>query len=169
MSEYVRTTRECFLSQLQPELLRAIQNYVLEHKMGNLQSENIICCETISIKKRTKNTVSWLTGKSDSRIFTAVLLTSQWLIWANYGDESGVRVNAASLHEIRAEFYTSLLTKDAGLEVVGFVGDANTRIHGYIGMGNDPAAQKFCEEVKQAIIEANPSAQKDIFSKWLSG
>jgi hypothetical protein len=168
MSEYFRTTRECSVSQLHPELLQAIRNYFKEHELGDLQAETLICCETISKKKSASKMVSWLSGKSDTTIYTGMLLTSQWLVWVHYGDKSGTLLNAANLNKIRAEFYTSRFTKDASLEIVGYIGDANARVHGYIGMGTDLAAQKFCEEVKQAIIKANPPNKKDLF-KWLTG
>jgi|WetSurMetagenome_2_1015567.scaffolds.fasta_scaffold723546_1 hypothetical protein len=169
MSEYLRTTRECSVNELHPELLRAIRNYFQEHQVGNLQSEDPICCETISRKESAGRTVSWLKSKSDTTTYTGMLLTSRLLIWVHHGDQSGTRLNAASLNEIQARYYASPLTKDAGLEIFGFIGDANVRIHGYIGMGTDPAVQKFCEEVKQAIMKSNPEAKKPVFSRWLSG
>jgi hypothetical protein len=167
MSDYIRTTRECSVSELHPDLLQAIQSYFQEHALGNLQADVVMCCETISRKKSARKSVSWLDGKHDTIIYMGMLFTSRWLIWVHHGDQTGTRVNTASLNEIQAEFYIPLLTKDAGLKIVGFVGDNNTRINGYIGMGNDPAAQKFCEEVKQAILKANPPQKKDMF-KWLS-
>jgi len=168
MSEYIRTTRECSVSQLHPELRQAIQNYFQEHKLGALQAETLMCCETISRKKSAGKMVSWLNGKPDTTVYTGMLLTSQWLIWVHHGDQSGTLLNAADLKQIRAEFYTSPLTKDSGLEIVGFIGDAKNRVRGYVGMGADLVAQKFCEEVKQAITKANPPTKKGLF-KWLSG
>jgi hypothetical protein len=165
MSDYIRTTRECSANELRPELLKAIQDYFLGHAVGNLQSDVIICCETVSRKKNVGKTPSWIDGRPDTTTYTGMVLTSQWFIWAHQGDQTGIQVHAASLNEIQADFYTSLFSKDAGLRIVGFVGEDNTRIRGYIGMGNDQAAQKFCAEVKQAILKANPSTQKDMF-KW---
>lgn len=168
MSEYVRTTRDCSVSQLHPELLQAILTYMQEHQLGNLQSETILCCETVSRKKEAGTLLTWLNGASDTTIYTGMLLASDWLLWAHYGDRSGTRVNAASLHEIRANYYRSLLTQDTGLEIVGFIGDANARVRGHIGMGPEAAAEKFCEAVQQAIQDARPPAKKDLF-KWLGG
>ena len=167
MSEYIRTTRECSVRELHPEILQAIQDYFQEHKLGHLQSETLLCCETISKKKSTAKVASWLNGTPDSTIYTGMLLTSDWLIWVHYGDQSGTRLNAANLNDIRAESYISLLTRDAGLKIIGYIDDDNARVHGYIGMGKDLAAQKFCEEVEQAIRKANPPNKKDIF-KWMS-
>jgi len=168
MSEYTRTTRECSVHQFRPELFQAFWNYFQEHKLGDMEAETLMCCETISNKKSAGRLVSWLSGKADTTLYTGTLLTSQWLIWVHYGDQSGTRLNAANLKEIRAEFYTSPLTRDAGLEIVGYIGDAKDRVRGYIGMGADLVAQKFCEEVKQAITKANPPTQKGLF-KWLTG
>lgn len=169
MSEYIRTTRECSVSQLHPELLQAIGNYFQEHKLGALEAETLMCCEIISNRKSAGKLASWLSGKSDTTIYTGMLLTSQWLIWVHYGDQSGTRLNAANLEEIRAEFYTSPLTKDVGLEIVGYIGAAKNRVRGYIAMGAEPATQKFCDEVTQAINKVNPPPGKKGLFKWLSG
>jgi len=165
MSDYVHTTRECAVNELHPELLQAIQNYFQEHAVGNLQSDVVMCCETVSRRKNAGKAVSWLDGKPNTIIYTGMLLTSHWFIWVHHGDQSGTKVHAASLNEIQAEFYTPLFSKDAGLRINGFVGEDNTRIRGYIGIGNSEAAQKFCEEVKQAILKANPPTRPDLF-KW---
>lgn len=168
MSEYTRNTRECSVSQLRPELRQAIQNYFQEHALGALQAETLMCIETISRKDSAGQTASWLSGKSDTTVYTGMLLTPQWLIWVHHGDQSGTLLNAAELKHIRARYYTAPLTKDSGLEIVGFIGDAKDRVRGYIGIGADPAAQKFCEEVRQAISRVTPPAKKGLF-KWLTG
>ena len=124
MSEYIRTTRECSVNQLRPELLRAIQNYFQEQKLGHLEAETLLCCETVSTKKSTGKVASWLSGAPDATIHTGMLLTSQWLIWVHHGDQSGTRLNAAELKEIRAEVYGSPFTKDISLEIVGHIGNA---------------------------------------------
>ena len=136
--------------------------------MGHLESETLMCCETISRRRTGSTTFAWLSSKPDAVIYTGMLLTSQWLIWVHYGDVSGTLLNAANLSEIRAEFYTPLLSKDAGLQIVGYIGDVKAGVRGYIGMGTDPAAHKFCEEVKQAIKKINPPVKKDLF-KWRAG
>ena len=168
MSEYIRTTRECSVNQLHPELLRAIQSYFEEHALGHLQSETLACCETISQRKTAGKTTSWLSDKQDTTIYTGMLLTSEWLLWVHYGDQSGILLNSANLKEIGAGYHTSLLTKDAGLEIAGYIGNTKARVRGFIAMGTDLAAQKFCEEVKQAILKINPPKTDKPF-KWLSG
>ena len=166
MSDYIRTTRDCSVNELRPELLQALQNYFQQHAIGNLQSDIALCCETVSRKKNAGKTPSWMDGRPDTTISTGMVLTSKWLIWAMHGDQTGTQIHAASLNEIQVEFYTPLLSKDAGLRIVGFISEKNTRVRGYIGMENNQEAREFCEEVQQAIFKANPPVKSDLF-KWL--
>ncbi len=164
MSEYVRATQVCSVDQLHPELLHAIQDYFQEHGLGDLEAETIICCETVSRKKQAGRLISWLNGSSpDAIIHTGMLLTSRWLIWVHHGDHTGTLLNAADLKFIRAGFYSPLFPKDAGLEIVGLIGEAKERVRGYVGMGPDPDTHKFCEAVSQAITEANPPTRRGLF------
>jgi hypothetical protein len=168
MSIYNRTTRDCSVNHLHPELLHAVQNYFKEHKLGDLEAETITCCETISEKKSTGKLVAWLNGKSDTIIYTGMLLTARRLIWVHYGDLSGTLLNTAKLKEIQVEFHTTPFTDEAGLEIVGYIENANARVRGTIGMGADLEAQKFCEEVKRAISKEKPPIKRKLF-KWLVG
>lgn len=163
MSDYLRTTQECPVSQLRPELLRAIENYFQANQLGDLQTEAIMCCETISRKKSTGWLLSWLQGQIDTTIYTGMLLTHHWLIWVRSGDLSGLGLTAASLVSIQVRIFTSAITKDTGLEVIGYIGDSPHRVRGYIGMGKDPATLRFGEAVQQAITKLNPTSNKGIF------
>lgn len=163
MSEYTRSARACSVTELHPEILRELRRFFREHALGEVEAETQLCCQVISRKKNTGALASWLTDKPDTTIHTGIVLTSQYLIWVLHGDRTGTLLNAADLHKIGARYYVPRLSSDAGLEIVGYIGDSNARVRGYIGMGTDPAAQKFCEEVQQAIIKANPPPPKTIF------
>lgn len=167
MSEYTRTTIDCPVSQLHPGLQQAIQKYFQEHELGDPQEKTLLCRETVSRKKNTGKADSRLSDKPDTTIHLGMLLTAQQLIWVQDGDKSGIRLNAASLNNIRAKYYVSTFQKDAGLEIVGYIGDSNSRVRGFIAMGTDPAAQKFCEAVRQATLEQNPPPKG--WLKWLAG
>jgi hypothetical protein len=168
MSDYNRTTRECPVSQLHPDLLRAVQSYFQDHQLGDLETETLLCCETISTKKEFNGLTSMLKSELETTIRTGMILTSQQLIWVRKGDQSTARLTAANLREIQARAYTSLFPKDTGLEILGYIGESNSNVRGYIGMGPEPAAQKFCEEVKKAISIINPEIQRR-FPKWMGG
>jgi len=91
-----------------------------------------------------------------------MLFTSQWLIWVRSGDQSGTLLTAANLKEIQVKPYKSKLMKDTGLEISGYVGDSKNRVRGYVGMGSELSAQKFCEEVKKTIIKVKPPSKKGL-------
>src|SRR5215216_1062213 len=160
MSEYNRTTRECLVSQLDPELHQAFRKYFEEHQLGKLEAEAQLCCETISRKKNVGGLSSWLNGSADTTVHTGILLISDRLIWARHGDKSGTRLTAASLGQISVQEHTSLFRDDHGLDILGYVEGSNRAIRGHIGMGPELATQKFCDEVKQAIARVNPPVKK---------
>jgi hypothetical protein len=166
MSDYNRTTRECSVNQLHPELFRAIQNYFQEHNLGDLNTEALACCETTSQRKSTGRLITWLNGEQDTTIHMGMLLTPERLIWARSGDKSGTLLASADLKQISVKVRTSLLMKDAGLEVSGYVDGSNSLVRGSIGIGSESAAQKFYDKVHQAIIKVNPP-NKDIWPKWM--
>ncbi len=168
MSDYSRVTRICAVSELRPELLQAIRSYFQDHELGDLETETLICCETTSQKKSAGRLQARLRDDLDSTVHTALLLTPQWLIWVRSGDRSGLGLSAAQLTMIQARPYRSLLTGDTGLEVFGYVGDSSHRLRGYIGMGPEPAAHKFCEAVQQAIAQVSPPPRKGLLG-WLGG
>jgi hypothetical protein len=166
MSDYNRTTRECPVSQLQPELRQAIQNYFREQNLGDPETETLLCCETVSTRKSSGWLGFLLTSGKDTTIHTGMLLTSEWLVWVRKGDQSSTVLNAASLKEIQVKAYLSLLNKDNGLEITGYTRDSQGRARGYVGLGPEPAAQKFCEEVEKAVASLKPPAEKG-FARWL--
>jgi hypothetical protein len=168
MSSYHRATRECTLRQLRPELFQAIREYFQEHRLGDLETEPLACCETTSEKKAIGRLASLLGEDPNTIVYTGVLLTSQWLIWARSGDQSGTVVTGANLKEIRVKPFASGFSKDTGLEVVGYIGDSKGRVRGYLGMGPELAAQKFCEQVQQAIVKINPPVRRGL-PRWLRG
>jgi len=168
MSDYNRTTRECSVSQLQPELRQAIQNYFQEQNLGDPETETLLCCETVSTRKSSGWLDSLLSGNVDATIHMGMLLTAELLIWVRKGDQSATVLTAADLKEIQVKVHASLFDKDNGLEIVGFVRDSQSRIRGYVGMGAEPAAQKFCEEVEKAVARVKPPAEKG-FARWLRG
>lgn len=166
MSTYHRTTSECRVNELRPVLSQAIRDYFQAQQLGDPETEVLMCCETTSRKKDAGRLASWLEGESAATVYTGMLLTPQQLIWVRATDDSGVVLTAADLKDIRVRAYTSALTRDAGLEVFGVIGDSKGRVRGYIGMGPEAAAQKFCEAVIQAIEAVNPPVKRKL-PRWL--
>jgi len=170
MSDYQRTTRECSVRQLNPELFQAVQDYFREHRLGSLDAEILMCCETLSEKKSDNKLLSLLQGESDTTIHMGMLLTPERLIWVRSGDRSGTLLNAADLKEIQVRAYAPLFAKDTGLEIYGYVEGSKGRVRGYLGMGSEPVTQKFCEEVEKAIDKVRPpTSKRKWWARWLGG
>ncbi len=170
MSGYNRSTRECFFSHLRPELRKAIQDYVNEHQLGDIEKELLACCETTAERKDNNVISRLLAGDPDQFTYTALLATPAWLIWARSGASTGALVNSAQLKNIQVREYYSWLTKDAGLEVFGVITGTKTRVKGVIGMGPEPAAQKFRDILIEANKKANPmlsgSPRRPFWEQW---
>ncbi len=156
MSNYRRFTRECTLEQLRPELLQALRDYLQGHGLADLETNVVMCCETMSERQKTSFLASLLGEDRDDTYYTGAFFTPQMLVWARSGNKTGAIVVSAELREIRVRPFASPLVSDAGLEVSGYVGDSSTRIRGYIGLGTELAATRFCEAVKQAVDKVNP-------------
>jgi hypothetical protein len=153
---------------LQPDLRRAIQNYFQEQNLGDPATESLMCCETVSTRKSSGWLGSLLNDGQDETIHTGMLFTSELLIWARKGDRSDTVLTAANLKEIQVKIHASLIDRDHGLEITGFIRDAQSRVRGYVGLGAEPAVQKFCEEVEKAVASSKPPAPKP-FSRWFGG
>jgi hypothetical protein len=168
MSNYNRTTRECSVSQLHPELRQTIRGHFQEQNLGDPETECLVCCETVSEKKDSSRLVSWLKSGMDSTIHVGMLLMPEQLIWVRRGDRSATVLNAANLIDIQVREYKSIFTKETGLEIFGFISTSKGQVHGYVGMGEEESAQKFCEAVQNAVNALQPPpAEKTGLARWL--
>jgi hypothetical protein len=152
MSDYTRTTHECTPDSLRPELAAAIRKYIEQHELGDLESTVLICCETTSTKKKKR-----LFGGKPEVILTGAIVTPKWLIWAAGKENERLGVIAAKLRDVqvldyeKSDFYK--LIPDTGLNIEGFPtadGIGST----FIGLGPEPAAQKFREVLRDALGKA---------------
>ena len=168
MGDYNRTTRECPVGQLRSELFLAVRKHFQEHKLGNWETETLLCYETTSTQKNTNKLISWLNDGLDTTVYTGLLLTSEWLIWVRSGDRSGIQLASADLKELAVRVYTSLLTRDTGLEVTGHIEGTKGIMRGGIALESMSVAQEICDAVNQAIIKVNPPAPKSL-SRWWGG
>ena len=168
MGDYTRSTIECSVNQLRPELRRAIDEYFQKNTLGEVESETLLCCETVSEKKEPGWLASLLGDKAEPLVYTAMLLTATHLVWARGNQQTSVNVTAADLRFIRVKPFVSLFITDNGLEISGPLGNSKGVVLGYIGMGPEPITQKFCEEVRQAIAKVNPSSTRK-WPSWMGG
>jgi hypothetical protein len=87
---------------------------------------------------------------ADALQTVSVVLTLTLLVWGTLTAKSKPVVLAVRLAEVEISDYTSSLIPDSGLEVLGFFNDAAERGRVFIGLGGEPAAEKFRAAVKQA-------------------
>jgi hypothetical protein len=163
LADYYRTTRECSLDGLQPELVQAMRDYIENQKLVGIENEILMCCETTSEQKthnKSSGLLTWLgEGDPDTIVHTGMFVTPEWLVWARKGDKSGMLVTSAHFRNVKVKPFFSRFNDDTGLEVSGFIGDAPGRVKGYIGMGPEDAAQRFCAEVVQAADKLRKEAR----------
>lgn len=151
MGDYMRSTREYAFDQLRPELVQGIRDYLQKHELGAIEADILICCETTS--EQTKRGFFHTLVRSETIHYTGMLVTPGWLIWATWGAKSGVVVMAARLEDIQVTDFASHLINDIGLEVFGFLIGFAERVSAFIGLGPEPAAQKFRTTLKAAAAQ----------------
>jgi hypothetical protein len=156
MSQYKRSTRECAFEDLQPDLRQAMHAYLLQRNLAEVETQIEMCCETVSERQKPGVRLPFFGDHSDQVYHTGMFLTPDWLVWAHSGDQTGTKVMSAHLSLIHVRPYTSLVMNDTGLEVAGYMAGSNAAIRGYLGLGEEAAAQKFCDLVKKATDKANP-------------
>jgi hypothetical protein len=161
MSSHIRTTRECTVSQLHPRLSQAIREYFQMHQLGDPDTGTLLCCETITEKRNTSKLASFLEGDPDTIVHLAMLLTADWFIWAHNGDRSGTGIAGTKLKGLQIKAFVAKRTKNMQLEVAGMISGTKDYMKGNLEMGPEPAAQKFCEEIGQAVKRVNPPEKKN--------
>jgi len=154
-SEWKRTTRESSFGALRPELVAAIRRYLERHKLPAIESEILACCETTS-ERRKVGIAERLAGGGDKVQYTAAVVTAGWLIWAAGGDRTGTSVTAVRLSdiaEVRDYEDTSFheLIEDHGLQIYGFRYHGSEREVWFIGLGQEYAAERFGQVLREAI------------------
>jgi hypothetical protein len=156
----IRTTRECSISQLHPDLPQAVREYFLTHQLGDADVITRMCSETITERHNLSKLASILDGSPDTTIHLGLLLTEEWLVWARRGDISGTIVNGARLKGLQVRTMVEKRTNDYQLEITGRIGDTKDYVRGSLQLGPELAAQKFCEEVERVVNSVTPPPKK---------
>jgi hypothetical protein len=166
MSKYRRTTRECTIEQLRPELARALRDYAQQQQWRNLETEVVMCCETTAEKISTSKLDEFLDGESDPLTYLALIITPQRLIWMRSGAHIHAAAAAAQLKDVRLKIFRPKRTQDFALDVYGRMEGTRDQVGGQLILGPDPDAQKFCSEVMKAMDDLNPPSAKKPRRKW---
>ena len=149
MGDYTRTTRECTLDSMRPEIASAIRAHVEKYNLGEILSKPVMCIETTSVKAK-----KGLFGKAET-IYTGAVLTSGWLVWASGADSASIGVLSARLGQVTVQDYAqssfAKMIPDSGLNISGLFTDASEAALTFIGLEENAAGKKFKEAVIAAV------------------
>lgn len=149
MSDYRRTTRECTLETLPPELAAALRAHVERYELGAILSTAVACVETTSEKKKK----GWFGGREATTL--GAVLTADWLLFATVGTKAPVAVLSARLSQITARDYASSelarLAPDFGLEVQGTFTDVSEGGSAFLGLEDNATGRAFRDAVLAAV------------------
>jgi len=153
MSDYLRTTRECKLDELQVKWMTAVLHHAETYQLGDITRAAQLCCETRSTRKK-----KGLFGSKPEVIVTGIVITAQWLIWAAGKEGETPAVTSARLRDIQVQDYEKSpmykLVQDSGLNISGLRTDSPDPGSTFIGLGPEPAAQKLRNLLKEAADRA---------------
>jgi len=166
MNNYRRTTRECTVAQLRPDLACAIRDYAKQQQWSNLEAEVVMCCETTSEKISANWLDAVLSGDVDEITYLALIVTPQRLIWARSGKRAGTTAVSAQFKDVNLKIFTPKHTQDIGVDVFGHMEGTRERVSGQLLLGSGLIAQKFSEEVMRTIDNLKPPSSEKPRRKW---
>lgn len=153
MSTHTRVTHECTLGDMRPNLANAIDEHIEVFKLGSIKPSVLICCETISTHPKTG-----LFAHGDETIATAMVVTTQLLIWTSEKEQSKPVVTSALLRNINAHDFENTamcqVKPDSGINITGRYTDVTKQGQSFIGLGPNPAGEKFRQVLQHAIQKA---------------
>ena len=149
MGDYKRTTHECSLDSMRPELSAALRAHVEKYNLGDVLSQVVVCVETTSEKLK-----KGLFGGGET-IYTAAVLTKDWLVWANSGTKVTPHAMSARLTQITVQDYAkssfAKLIPDTGVNINGLKTDTPEAGTTFIGLEENAAGIQFREALIAAV------------------
>ena len=167
MSQYHRTTRECSLAELLPELAEAIRSYAQQQQWVNLEVEVLACCETTAERTSTNLLEAWLNAGTPTLSHLALIATSERLIWASSNDHVPASVASAKYTEMRLKLSTPKNTAGIAVDIYARMERTHEKTGGRLMLEDNSAAREFCEKVKRATDPLYPPAAEKPRRKWL--
>jgi len=152
MSETTRTTRECAINEINPVLVTAIRAHVKQYHLDDLESNLLMCCETISMQQK-----KGLFGGTEKAV-SVVFVTPKWLVWAESINNKIAEVNSALLTHIDVRDFAGsamgTIAPDTGMNVSGRYTNAVKTGQAFIGIGADEVGIKFRQVLHEAMNKA---------------
>ncbi len=155
MSDYNRSTRECLISQIRPEMLAAIRAYVEKNELEEVESGAKFCVETTNEKKKGGLFGGPPASDPDKVHYAAIVITPPWFIGVTFGEKAGVTVTFMPLRNLEVkEYQFAHMIPDTGIEVTGFRPGDSERGSIFWGLGTEPAADRLRTTLKEVVAAA---------------
>jgi len=153
MNTYVRSTHECTFTDLRPELVTAIRKHIEKYKLGDIESSPLICCETTSTSQKMG-----LFANGAETTVAGMIVTAQLLIWTNGKKKDRPIVRSALLRNVDVQDFENTamyqVNPDSGMNITGRYTDVTKQGQAFLGLGADPAGEKFRQVLQHAIQKA---------------
>lgn len=147
-----RKTRACTLDTLDGDLRTAIRAHALKYGLNDLESDILMCCETLSVRQ---NRGFW--GGIRTTL-SAVFVTPKWLVWADSTDRSDASVDASQLMHVDIWDYQTTasfpITSDEGLNITGRYTDKSKTGIVFIVLDSNADGHKFRQVLEEVLIKA---------------
>ena len=123
MNLTTRKTRACTLDTLDEALKDAIRANAVKYRLDDVESDILMCCETLSVRHK-----KGLFGGIRTTL-SAVYVTPKWLVWADSSGRNNVVAGTAQLSQIDVRDYGNTaqyaITPAQGLNITGRYTDKN--------------------------------------------
>jgi hypothetical protein len=144
-----RKTRVCTLDTLDEALKNAIRAHAAKYGLDDLESDILMCCETLSVRR-----THWLLGGIKTTL-SAVYITPKWLVWAESSGRNEAAAGTAQLSQIDVRDYGATtqyaITPDQGLNITGRYTDKNRTGITFIVLDAEADGQKFRDVLQEAL------------------
>lgn len=155
MSTVTRRTRACTIETLDEGLKAAIRAHGTKYRLADIESDILMCCETISVHKK-----KGLFGGIKTSL-SAVYVTPKWLVWVESNERNDARAGTAQLKHIDGRDYQTTasysITPDQGLNVTVRYTDKNRAGITFILLDSEAEGQKFRRVLKEALLVSRGS------------
>lgn len=152
MNTATRKTRTCTINALDGELKAAIRTHGTKFELEDIESDVLMCCETITVHQKKG---FW--GGIQTTL-SAVYVTPKWLVWAESSGRNDVAAGTARLNQIDVRDYHTTaqyaITPAQGLNITGRYTDKNRMGITFIVLEADADGQKFRRVLDEAMRKA---------------
>ena len=150
MNKTIHKTRACTIATLDEKLRDAIRRHGTEFDLQDLETDVLMCCETIS---------AWQQKGFHGGIRTTlsvIYVTPIWLVWADGSQDQAALAGTAQLKHIDVSDPRSTagysISLDQGLNVRGLFTHANSAGNIFILLDSEREGHKFRQVLQEALL-----------------